>query len=132
MTRAGYLTAFAGVLLGASAVAHAETLTIATVNNSDMIIMQKLSSKWEQQTGNKLNWVVLEENVLVQLENLRTHPAVAAALSRGRLKLHGWVYSIEKGEVFAFDPERGQFLPLVETPAGTPAPSITQRSVVPI
>jgi sorbitol/mannitol transport system substrate-binding protein len=31
-----------------------------------MIVMQKLSSKWEQQTGNKINWVILEENVLRQ------------------------------------------------------------------
>ncbi|WP_195909498.1 ABC transporter substrate-binding protein [Rhizobium tubonense] len=46
--------------------AHAEELTIATVNNGDMIIMQKLSSEWEKETGNKLNWVVLEENVLRQ------------------------------------------------------------------
>ena len=66
MTRLGFAAALAGALLGASALAHAETLTIATVNNSDMIIMQKLSSKWEQQTGNKLNWVVLEENALRQ------------------------------------------------------------------
>src|SRR3954454_21623313 len=70
-----FLSALAGALLcgvsalaasGGAAPAHAETLTIATVNNSDMIIMQKLSSKWEEQTGNKLNWVVLEENVLRQ------------------------------------------------------------------
>jgi len=53
-------------LLGAIAPAGAETLTIATVNNSDMIIMQKLSPQWEQATGNKINWVVLEENVLRQ------------------------------------------------------------------
>jgi sorbitol/mannitol transport system substrate-binding protein len=42
------------------------TLNIATVNNSDMIIMQKLSPKFEAATGIKLNWVVLEENVLRQ------------------------------------------------------------------
>src|SRR4051812_43640563 len=53
-------------LLGTSALAQAETLTIATVNNADMIIMQKLAPKWEAATGNKLNWVVLEENVLRQ------------------------------------------------------------------
>ncbi|WP_337269086.1 ABC transporter substrate-binding protein [Oryzifoliimicrobium ureilyticus] len=47
-------------------IAQADELTIATVNNGDMIIMQKLSSEWEKQTGNKLNWVVLEENVLRQ------------------------------------------------------------------
>jgi sorbitol/mannitol transport system substrate-binding protein len=46
--------------------AWAEELTIATVNNADMIIMQKLSPEWEKATGNKLNWVVLEENVLRQ------------------------------------------------------------------
>lgn len=58
----------------------------------------------------------IEENVLVQLENLRTHPVVAARVSRGELKLHGWVYKIETGEVFAYDPEQGQFLPLSPTP----------------
>jgi carbonic anhydrase len=57
-----------------------------------------------------------QENVLVQLENLRTHPAVAAALAKGELKLHGWMYKIETGEVFAFDPVRGQFVPLADRP----------------
>ena len=51
----------AGLLAGA---AQAETLNIATVNNGDMIIMQKLSPIWEKETGNTINWIVLEENVL--------------------------------------------------------------------
>lgn len=59
------LSSVAGCLLAAS-FAHAEQLTIATVNNGDMIIMQKLSPEWEKATGNKLNWAVLEENVLRQ------------------------------------------------------------------
>jgi sorbitol/mannitol transport system substrate-binding protein len=44
----------------------AESISVATVNNNDMIVMQKLATHWEQQTGNKINWVVLEENVLRQ------------------------------------------------------------------
>lgn len=45
----------------------AETVTIATVNNSDMIRMQRLSKVFEEQHPDvKLNWVVLEENVLRQ------------------------------------------------------------------
>jgi len=61
------LSSVVGVVAGAgSAWAQGQTLTIATVNNADMIIMQRLSPKWEQATGNKLNWVVLEENVLRQ------------------------------------------------------------------
>jgi carbonic anhydrase len=51
----------------------------------------------------------IEENVLVQLENLKTHPVVAAALARDELKLHGWVYKFETGQVFAYNPEMGQF-----------------------
>lgn len=47
-----------------SAAAHAEVINVATVNNGDMIIMKKLASEWEKQTGNQINWVVLEENVL--------------------------------------------------------------------
>jgi carbonic anhydrase len=51
----------------------------------------------------------VEENVLVQLENLRTHPTVLAAMGRKQLKLHGWVYKFETGQVFAYDTESGQF-----------------------
>lgn len=66
--------------------------------------------------------VAIQENVLLQLENLRTHPAVAARLACGDLKLHGWVYKIETGEVFAYDPQRGQFAPLTDSvPKSVPA-----------
>jgi ABC-type glycerol-3-phosphate transport system substrate-binding protein len=56
----------AAIVACAAVPALAESITVATVNNNDMIVMQKLSSQWEQQTGNKINWVVLEENVLRQ------------------------------------------------------------------
>ena len=46
--------------------ASAQTLTIATVNNGDMIRMQGLSSAFTEETGIALNWVVLEENTLRQ------------------------------------------------------------------
>jgi sorbitol/mannitol transport system substrate-binding protein len=51
----------------ASAAETERTVTIATVNNSDMIRMQRLSKTFEQEHPDiKLNWVVLEENVLRQ------------------------------------------------------------------
>src|SRR5262245_12802462 len=47
--------------------AHAETLTIATVNNGDMIRMQKLTDDFKAKNpGIDLEWVTLEENVLRQ------------------------------------------------------------------
>lgn len=54
------------LLLGAINIAKAETLTIATANNPDMITMQKLSSYFTNATGINLKWVVLPENRLRQ------------------------------------------------------------------
>ena len=45
---------------------HATTLTIATVNNGDMIRMQGLTDDFTAKTGHKVEWVTLEENVLRQ------------------------------------------------------------------
>ena len=58
-------TAAAATLM-ASGVAHAETLTIATVNNGDMIRMQGLTDDFTAKTGHNVEWVTLEENVLRQ------------------------------------------------------------------
>jgi carbonic anhydrase len=42
---------------------------------------------------------VTEENVLLQMQHLRTHPSVAGAMARGDLTISGWIYDIGKGEV---------------------------------
>jgi len=42
---------------------------------------------------------VTEENVLLQMQHLRTHPSVAGAMASGDLTISGWVYDIGKGEV---------------------------------
>lgn len=69
--------------------------------------------------------IAIQENVLVQLENLRTLPSVAAGIASGKVQLYGWVYKIGTGEVFAYSPEAGQFLPLREVgPVETRARSL--------
>jgi carbonic anhydrase len=50
-----------------------------------------------------------ERNVVEQLKNLHTHPAVAARLEEGSLKLHGWVYHIGKGIVTTYNSRREKF-----------------------
>ena len=84
--------AFAAFLLGVPCAASATTITIATVNNSDMIIMQKLSKQWEQQTGNKINWVVLEENVLRQrvTTDIATHGGQFDVITIGSYETPIW------------------------------------------
>jgi carbonic anhydrase len=79
--------------------------------------------------GDRLLTATVEENVLVQLENLRTLPAVGSRLVQGDLHLHGWVYKIETGQVFAYDSKSGQFVPLAKyDPAvGAPPNRITRN-----
>jgi carbonic anhydrase len=61
-------------------------------------------------SGDALLTATAEENVLVQLEHLRTLPAVAARLARGEVKLHAWMYKIETGEVFEYDAVQRQYV----------------------
>lgn len=58
--------------------------------------------------------LVTEQNVLLQLQHLRTHPSVMARLASGDICLHGWVYDIKTGQVTAYDEERGKFVPVTE------------------
>jgi carbonic anhydrase len=62
--------------------------------------------------GEALLSAAVAENVLTQLEHLRTHPSVRAKIARGQLTLHGWVYKLETGQVFHFEPGSQQFKPL--------------------
>lgn len=59
--------------------------------------------------------LAVHENALCQLDNLRTHPAVAAALRLGDLQLHAWVYQLEDSTVEAFNPATNKFEPVLET-----------------
>ena len=54
-----------------------------------------------------------EQNVVTQLKNLQSHPAVANRLLAGDLALHGWIYHIGVGGVTVYDERSGKF----ETPA---------------
>lgn len=58
--------------------------------------------------------LLIEQNVVLQLQHLRTHPSVAARLARGDLQLHGWVYDIKTGLVSAWDDGAQRFLPVEE------------------
>jgi Carbonic anhydrase len=53
---------------------------------------------------------LIQENVLLQLHHLRTHPSVAGALAKGELELSGWVYDIGDGVVRVYDEEQRKFL----------------------
>jgi carbonic anhydrase len=58
----------------------------------------------------------VREHVLVQIENLQTHPAVAVQLQRGELTLHAWIYRMQTGEVLAYSSDDGKFTALTSLP----------------
>ncbi len=55
---------------------------------------------------------LIEENVLMQLNHLKTHPQVAAKYATGKLQLHAWTYDIGEGNVMAYDETVGHFVPV--------------------
>ena len=53
---------------------------------------------------------LVAENVLVQIDNLKTYPVIKAKLHQGKLKIYAWVYQIETGEVLAYDPQTHSYV----------------------
>ena len=58
--------------------------------------------------------MLVEQNVILQMQHLRTHPAVAARIAKNDVKIHGWVYDLKHGTVVAYDPAQNKFLPVEE------------------
>ena len=53
-----------------------------------------------------------ERNVLLQMQHLKTHPAVAGALEQRALTLSGWVYDIGSGDVRVVEDGQQEFVPI--------------------
>ncbi len=68
-----------------------------------------LEENYSHLDGANLVKAAIKEHVLVQIENLQTHPSVAARLQRGELTLHAWIYRMEKGDILAYSTEDGRF-----------------------
>ncbi|MEK9649052.1 MAG: carbonic anhydrase [Gammaproteobacteria bacterium] len=66
------------------------------------------------QLGAEHTLEMIQENVLLQMSHLQTHPSVAAKLAVNEIAVHGWVYDIENGEVTAYDDAQGKFIPVEE------------------
>lgn len=56
--------------------------------------------------------MLMKQNVMLQLQHLKTHPSVLRRLAKKELTLHGWVYDIKTGEVFAYNDRTEEFLPV--------------------
>jgi carbonic anhydrase len=69
------------------------------LRNADAALSVASSLAEKDESPGELMRRVTEENVLLQLQHLRTHPSVAGAMAREELTISGWVYDIGRGEV---------------------------------
>ncbi|MGC4067758.1 MAG: carbonic anhydrase [Polyangiaceae bacterium] len=76
-------------------------------------VREVIEERYSHLSGDARVTAAVEENVLVQLENLRDFPFVAERLDAGTLHLNGWVYHIGRGEIYDYDPTLGEFTRLV-------------------
>ena len=61
--------------------------------------------------GDDLMEMLVAENVLIQIDNLKTYPVVRSRLHQGRLKIYAWIYNIETGKVLAYDARTHTYIP---------------------
>ena len=93
-------------------------------------IPELIEERYGHLTGEARITAAVEENVLVQLENLRSFDFVARRLDEGKLTMSGWVFSIASGEVFDYDPGAQQFVKMGsgERSSTRPPPPIAPAS----
>jgi carbonic anhydrase len=59
--------------------------------------------------GEELMAITMAENVVTQIENLKTYPVIRSKLHQNKMSIYGWIYDIESGEVLAYNPETDDF-----------------------
>ncbi|HEY9739177.1 MAG TPA: carbonic anhydrase [Coleofasciculaceae cyanobacterium] len=69
-----------------------------------------LKEHYQEYTGEELLDAATKENVLTQLENLRTYPVIQSRLKTNQIRLHGWVYEIETGQIIEYNSSLGKFV----------------------
>jgi len=64
--------------------------------------------------------VLTEQNVLLQMRHLKTHPSVAHAMAADELTISGWVYCIRTGEICVAEDGEQTFTPIgMDVPTGS-------------
>jgi carbonic anhydrase len=80
--------------------------------NHSKEVLDKVATKYPDVSNDQRLQKAVEENVLLQVEHLHTHPAVIKGLADKTIKIHAWVYNIASCEVQAYSKAKNQFLAL--------------------
>jgi carbonic anhydrase len=99
---------------------------VAEAGSIPQLIAERYGTLDEQGQRN----AAVQENVLAQVENLRTYDVIARRLDRGAITLAAWVFQIATGKVFEYDPTSEQFLAIGEPQEEEGGP-LTRRATDP-
>jgi len=69
-----------------------------------------IKEHYSDRTGEELLDITIAENVLTQIENLRTYPIIRAKLYEDELKIYGWIYDIDTSEMMGYDAEEHAYV----------------------
>jgi carbonic anhydrase len=78
------------------------------------IVRERHGIPWNEAVDECHLHEAIEENVLQQVQHLRTHPIVAAKLATHKVRVHGWVYDIKSGGILCSDDGCNEFKPFAE------------------
>ncbi len=90
--------------------AHAALAVAKTLHERDV----------EEHSDRPLIDVLTEQNVLLQMQHLKTHPSVAGAIAVNELSLSGWIYDIGTGGVLVAEDGKRSFVPIETAAASRP------------
>jgi carbonic anhydrase len=91
-----------------------------------------VADNYADREGEELLEITVAENVLTQIENLKTYPVVRSKMYQGKLQIYAWVYYIETGEVMAFDPETHTYVSPQSQLSQEPGTQYTKTSAPPV
>jgi carbonic anhydrase len=75
-----------------------------------LTVSESLHERKGENSERPLIDLLTEQNVLLQLQHLKTHPSVAGALAAGHLTISGWVYDIGAGAVRVAEDGQREFV----------------------
>ncbi len=72
-------------------------------------VREKVMQKMEDESVERMEWMAEQINIVEQIKHLLTYPFITDKYIEGKLKIFGWYYIIETGEVYNYNKETGFF-----------------------
>ncbi len=72
-------------------------------------VKTEINEKYPDVDEAKRDWLAAQLNIVHQLEHLETYPFIRERVEQGELKIFGWHYIIETGEVFNYNFDTAYF-----------------------